>query len=138
MPALRGLIETATFHGSKISNGVLSGHALATEIADFLVREQVPFAQAHEISGRAVALAESKDLEVHELSDADLLQIDGRLNGSLRGALSAGSAIESRGSINGTSTKSVVAQLGQLEAKIRGYSAWIASERKRFSGMMGA
>ncbi len=138
LPALRGMITTATFHGSKISEGVLDGHALATEIADFLVRQQVPFAQAHEISGRAVTLAEAKGLEVQELSDADFETIDGRLTTSLRELLTAQSAIESRGSINGTSTKSVLAQLGQLEAKIRGYSAWIASERKRFSGMMGA
>lgn len=138
LPALRGMIATATFHGTTISEGVLGGHALATEIADFLVRQQVPFAQAHEISGRAVALAESKGLEVHELSDTDLEVVDARLSSSLRENLTAQAAIESRGSINGTSTKSVVAQLGQLEAKIRGYSAWIASERKRFSGMMGA
>ena len=138
LPALRGMIQTATFNGEAISAGVLNGHALATEIADFLVRASVPFAQAHEISGKSVALAESKGIEVHELSDGDFVGIDIRLSADLREALSAQSAIDSRSSINGTSTKSVTAQITQLEAKIRGYSSWIASERKRFSGMMGA
>lgn len=138
LPALRGMIETATFNGEKISSGVLSGHALATEIADFLVRAQVPFASAHEISGRAVALAESRGVEVHELGDSDLSGIDSRLTSELRSTLTAQSAIDSRSSINGTSSKSVSAQLVQLEAKIRGFSSWIASEQKRFSGMMGA
>lgn len=138
LPALRGMIETATFNGEKISIGTLSGHALATEIADFLVRAQVPFATAHEISGKAVALAEIQKVEVHELSDGELLGIDHRLTSELRGLLNARSAIDSRTSINGTSTKSVSTQLTELERKIRGFSSWIVSERKRFSGMMGA
>jgi len=138
LPALRGMIETAVFNEEKISSGVLSGHALATEIADYLVREQVPFALAHEISGRAVALAEGRGVNVHELSDAEFNGIDPRLTSGIRDVLSARAAIDSRTSINGTSTKSVSTQLAQLEAKIRGYVAWIASERNRFSGMMGA
>lgn len=137
LPALRGMIKTATFNGEKIASGVLDGHALATEIADFLVRAHVPFSQAHEISGKAVALAQSKGLEVHLLSDIELAGVDERLTPDLRLTLTAPAAIASRDSISGTSTKSVVAQLGQLEVKIRGYSAWNASERKRFSGMMG-
>ena len=137
LPALRGMIKTATFNGEKIASGVLTGHALATEIADFLVRAQLPFSQAHEISGKAVALAQSKGLEVHELSDIELAGVDERLTPDVRPVLTAHAAIASRESISGTSSKSVVAQLGQLEVKIRGYSAWISSERKRFSGMMG-
>jgi argininosuccinate lyase len=138
LPALRGMIETATFNGKIISAGVLSGHALATEIADFLVRGGTPFAVAHEISGKAVARAELQGLEVHELSDSELLEIDPGLSANLRNFLTAEAAIDSRNSISGTSTKSVQAQLGQLEEKIRGYSSWITGERKRFSGMMSA
>ncbi|MEI6295432.1 MAG: argininosuccinate lyase [Actinomycetes bacterium] len=138
LPAVRGMIATATFNSTAISKGVLDGHALATEVADFLVRGGVPFAQAHEISGKAVALAESKGLEVHELSDDEFAEIDARLTAALRAVLSAQAALDSRTSINGTSSKSVTTQLEQLEVKIRGYSSWIASERKRFSGMMGA
>ena len=137
LPAVRGMIETAIFNGEKISAEVLGGHALATEIADFLVLSHVPFAQAHEISGKAVALAQSKGIEVHQLSDSELTGVDIRLTPDLRDRLSAESAISTRVSINGTSQKSVLAQIGQLEVKIRSYSGWIASERKRFSGMMG-
>ena len=138
LPAVRGMIESTTFNEKIISAGVLSGHALATEIADFLVRGGTPFASAHEISGKAVARAELQGVEVHELSDYELLEIDPGLTSSLRKFLTAEAAIGSRNSISGTSTKSVKAQLGQLEEKIRGYSSWITSERKRFSGMMSA
>ena len=138
LPALRGMIETAVFNEDRISQGNISGHALATEIADFLVKSGVPFATAHEISGKAVAVAESQGLEVHELSDAEFIAIDSRLTSQLHTILSASAAVDSRQSINGTSTKSVTTQLGQLEGKIRGYASWITSERKRFSGMMGS
>jgi len=137
LPAVRGMIATATFNATEISKEVLTGHALATEIADFLVRSGLPFAQAHEISGRAVALAQNKGQDVHELTNEEFAAIDKRLNAQLRAALSAQAAIESRTAINGTSSKSVTTQLAQLETKNRGYSSWIASERKRFSGMMG-
>ena len=85
-----------------------------------------------------MALAEGRGVEVHELTDAEFAGIDVRLTSHLRQNLSALAAIDSRVSISGTSTKSVTAQITQLEAKIRGYSSWITSERKRFSGMMGA
>ena len=75
---------------------------------------------------------------MHELTDAEFAGIDARLTGELRTVLSAQAALDSRTSINGTSSKSVTTQLAQLDTKIRGYSSWIASERKRFSGMMGA
>ena len=136
LPAVRGMIDTATFHGDHISSDVLKGHALATEIADFLVRKNVSFAHAHEISGKAVALADIKGMDVHELSDSDFFSVDSRLDNELRASLSAKSAIEARGAINGTSTKSVTTQIEQLEAKIRSSSTWITSERNRFSGMM--
>jgi len=136
LPAVRGMIDTATFRGDHISSDVLKGHALATEIADFLVRKNVSFAHAHEISGKAVALADIKGMDVHELSDSDFVSIDSRLGNELRSSLSAKSAIEGRGAINGTSTKSVTTQIEQLEEKIRSSSTWITSERNRFSGMM--
>jgi argininosuccinate lyase len=136
IPALNGMIKSAKFNGEVIGAGVSTGHALATEIADFLVRASVPFATAHEVSGKAVALAESLGIDVHELSDDQLSGVDERLTSELRAFLSGEAAVESRQSINGTSTKSVVAQISQLEGKIRGYSAWITSEQKRFSGMM--
>lgn len=138
IPALRGMIETAIFNKVEISSGVTSGHALATEIADFLVLRGVPFSQSHEISGRAVAIAQKLGLEVHELSDEELLQVDSRLTGELRGKLTAQSAIDTRISIMGTSHRSVATQISQVSEKIRTYIAHIEAEQKRFSGMMSA
>jgi len=138
LPAVTGMIETSHFNSSAISSEVLKGHALATEIADFLVHSHVPFAQAHEIAGRSVALANEQGVEVHELSDEDFFALDPRLDTSLREKLTASGAISSRSSISGTSLRSVTAQINQLEERIRTAASWIASEQKRFSGMMSA
>jgi len=138
IPAVRGMIATATFNTERIGSQVTTGHALATEIADFLVLAGTPFAHAHEISGKAVALAQSLGVDVHELSDSQLADVDPQLGAQLRAKLSAKAAVESRTSISGTSTKSVTAQLAGLEEKIRTYTSFIEGEQKRFSGMMSA
>lgn len=138
IPAVRGMIATATFNTERIGSQVTTGHALATEIADFLVLAGTPFARAHEISGKAVALAQSLGIDVHELSDSQLADVDPQLGAQLRAKLSAKAAVESRTSISGTSTKSVTAQLAGLEEKIRTYTSFIEGEQKRFSGMMSA
>lgn len=138
IPAVRGMIATATFNTERIGSQVTTGHALATEIADFLVLAGTPFARAHEISGKAVALAQSLGIDVHELSDSQLSDVDPQLGAQLRAKLSAKAAVESRTSISGTSTKSVTAQLAGLEEKIRTYTSFIEGEQKRFSGMMSA
>jgi argininosuccinate lyase len=138
IPAVRGMIATATFNTERIGSQVTTGHALATEIADFLVLAGTPFAHAHEISGKAVALAQSLGIDVHELSDSQLADVDPQLGAQVRAKLSAKAAVESRTSISGTSTKSVTAQLAGLEEKIRTYTSFIEGEQKRFSGMMSA
>ena len=99
IPAVIGMIETTTFNSKNISAGNVKGHALATEIADYLARKGVPFSEAHEISGKCVKVAEKQGIEVHELSDADLQGVDARLDSGIRKFLSAEGALESRTSI---------------------------------------
>ena len=138
IPAVVGMIQTVKFNKEKISSGAVKGHALATEIADYLARQGVPFSSAHEISGACVKKAESLGCDVHELSDADLASVDARLDGSLRKFLTAEGALSSRTSSLSASPKSVEAQLSELSRKLKEASAWISSERKSFSGMMSS
>ena len=49
------------------------------DLADYLVRKGVPFRETHHISGQVVALAESKNLPMDQLSHADLQSVDKRL-----------------------------------------------------------
>lgn len=136
LPALIGMIETSKFHREKIESGALSGFALATEVADFLAQNGVPFSEAHEISGKAVKFCEKNGIELHQLTEDQLLEIDNRLTGSLVSKLNLAGAVNSRSSSLGTAELSVKEQLKNLTADVIEADLWISNARKEFSGMM--
>ena len=136
LPALTGMVETTEFNATRMNAGAESGHALATEIADFLAKRGTPFATAHEISGRCVRLAESRGVDVHQLSDADLRSVDEQLTGDLRATLSATGAVASRTSIGGTSTASLTNQIHSLNARNQKYIEFFDSKRSDFLEMI--
>ena len=136
LPATIGMIETAKFNKTHIESGVLAGHALATEIADHLTLKGMPFAQAHEISGKCVKYCEAKGKEITDLTLSDLKNIDVNLGEELLKKLSATQAINSRTSSLGTATFSVRNQIEKLNGDIRAAQSWISDARKEFSGMM--
>lgn len=136
LPAVTGMIATTTFDRAKMKAAAPLGFSLATEIADFLVKQGVPFSQAHEAAGACVKVCETKGIELHQLTDSDLSSIHPQLTGEVRKFLDAVGAISSRTSINGTSPSSVRHQIAELHKQIKKDSDWIAGERNRFSGMM--
>ena len=136
LPALIGMVETAKFHEKVISSGAQAEFALATEIADYLAKKAVPFAQAHEAAGECVRLCEKSGIELHELSDEQLLKIHPELAPDLRDSLTTSGAVASRTSSLGTSTSSVLAQISDLKDATKEAKTWISNEVARFSGMM--
>jgi argininosuccinate lyase len=136
LPAVIGMIETTTFYREKMSKGAIAGHALATEIADFLVRKGIPFAQAHEASGNCVRLADSLNCEVHDLSDQQFMSIHEKLSADLRSVMTGEGATSSRTSISGTSLASITTQLKTLDAKNKNAVLWVEDARNSFSRMM--
>jgi len=130
------MIETTKFDTGRMSGGAVSGHALATEIADYLAKQGVPFAHAHEVSGACVKLADSLNIEVHELSDNQLKSIDSKLPGDIRSVLNGAGATASRTSVNGTSEESVAVQIKGLENSNKAAIEWITNDRNSFSRMM--
>mgnify|MGYP000246338275 CR=1 FL=1 len=136
LPALVGMVQTTTFDRAKMAGGAEAGHSLATEIADYLARKGVPFAHAHEIAGLSVRKADSLGIEVHELSDAQLQEIDPALTSELRAQLSALGAIASRTSIGGTSQASVTKQIADLKSQSANFESHISTQRKSFAEMM--
>ena len=136
LPALTGMVATAKFNAEKISSGAHSGFALATEIADYLAKKSIPFAQAHEIAGECVRFCEKNNMELHELTDTDLSNIHPELKADLRDLLTVPGAVASRTSSLGTSIASVGAQVSDLETATQEAKNWISNEVERFSGMM--
>ena len=136
LPAITGMIETAQFDSAAISKGAADGFSLATEIADFLAKKQIPFATAHEVAGECVKYCEKNGIELDQLSDAQLLAIHPALTGEVKAFLNVKGAVASRTSSMGTSQKSVTAALTQLKMEISAVDEVIANQRKRLSGMI--
>ena len=75
LPAVAGLVGTLTFDTDRLEQLAPRGFSLATDLADWLVRQRVPFAEAHEIAGAAVRYCESRGLELSELTAEQLAEI---------------------------------------------------------------
>ena len=88
--AMAGTIETATFDEARMRAAAETGHPTATDLADWLVREaDVPFRQAHHVTGRAVRLADERGVRLWELPLDALRGVDGRLPDLARADLPA-------------------------------------------------
>ena len=114
MPAMTGMISTLTFNKSRMEDMASAGFSLATDIAEWLVRQGVTFREAHEISGKLVSFCEDNGLELHEPSDEQYREVSIHLKPEVRKVLSVSSAIEGRNGAGGTSSKQVIEQLVQL------------------------
>jgi len=91
------------------------GFALATDIAEWLVREGVPFRSAHEIAGACVRAAEERGAELWDLSDEELAQIDPALTPQVRAVLTVEGALDSRTTFGGTAPARVREQITELQ-----------------------
>ncbi len=137
LPAFTGMVATTTFDRARMAASASTGFSLATEIADFLVRSGIPFAQAHEAAGKCVHLCEESGRELHELTDAEFSAIHPSLTPEVRKVLTVDGALGSRTTFGGTAPKNVEFQIAQLDSKISLSEKWFADKAKHFSGMMG-
>lgn len=101
--AMTGMVESATFRTDRMRALAESGFATATDLADWLVREgDVPFREAHHITGRAVAAAESAGCRLDQLPLEVLQGIDARIDARVYDVLSVDASVASRMSFGGT------------------------------------
>ena len=114
LPAMTGMMSTLEFDTELMAASAPEGFALATDIAEWLVREGIPFRRAHEIAGACVQAAESRGIELWDLSDADLADIDAELRPAVRDVLSVDGALASRNAFGGTAPDRVKEQIETL------------------------
>ncbi len=116
--AMTGMVETVTFRTDAMRARAESGYATATDLADWLVREaDVPFREAHHITGRAVKLAEERGVALSDLPLADLQAIDARIDQRLYAVLTVDASVASRASHGGTAPAQVRARIAEARAK---------------------
>jgi argininosuccinate lyase len=118
LPAVSGMIATLTFHTDRMAELAPQGFALATDIAEWLVRQGVPFRDAHELSGEAVKVAESRGVELWDLTDEDYAAISPALAPEVRTVLSTEGSLSSRNAQGGTAPVAVAAQLAELKRQL--------------------
>jgi len=128
LPAMTGMTATLTFDAERMAASAPEGFSLATDIAEWLVRQGVTFRDAHEIAGACVAAAESRGIELHELSDADLTGISTHLEPSVRDVLVVEGSVDSRDAFGGTARVRVREQLAALDAVLDESGRWARGE----------
>ncbi len=110
--AMTGMIESATFRTDRMRQVAEAGFSTATDLADWLVREaNLPFREAHHVTGRAVKLAEDRGVALDALSLDDLRAIDARIDDRVYGVLSVDASVASRTSFGGTAPANVRAAI---------------------------
>jgi argininosuccinate lyase len=126
LPALAGLVGTLRFHSERIAQGAAAGFALATDLAELLVRRGTPFRQAHEVVGHLVVWCQVADCELADVSDEDLARISPLLTPDVRDVLTVPGALAARASRGGTAPDRVAEQLSRLRATVDEQAAWAA------------
>ncbi|KAB1263666.1 Argininosuccinate lyase [Camelus dromedarius] len=101
----------------------LSPDMLATDLAYYLVRKGMPFRQAHEASGKAVFMAETKGVALNQLSLQELQTISPLFSGDVSHVWDYGHSVEQYTALGGTARSSVDWQIGQVRALLRAQQA---------------
>lgn len=116
LPAFAGQVATLAFDTARMAELAPQGFSLATDIAEWLVREGVPFRVAHEVAGACVRRCEELGIELHELTDEQSADIDPHLTPAVREVLTVEGSVASRTGRGGTAPARVVEQLAELRA----------------------
>ena len=126
LPAMAGLVATLRFNSERIAAGAAAGYALATDLAELLVRRGVAFREAHEVVGHLVVWCQVHDCELADVSDADLARVSPQLTPDVREVLTVPGALAARRSPGGTAPERVAEQVAQLRAAVEEQAAWAA------------
>jgi argininosuccinate lyase len=119
LAAMAGMIADLEFVPERMRAAAAAGHATATELADWLAGQGVPFREAHHIAGRAVAFAEAAGKALDELSLGELQAIDPRIGEEAMAGLSVEAAVKARRSAGGTAPDRVAEAIAAARAAQR-------------------
>ena len=118
IPAVTGMIATLQFDTERMTSSADGGYALATDIAEWLVRHGMPFREAHEAAGGCVQIAESRGVELAALTDEELASVSPMLTPQVRDVLLVSGSLASRDTIGGTAPQRVAEQISVLRSEV--------------------
>ncbi|HXG77987.1 MAG TPA: argininosuccinate lyase [Methyloceanibacter sp.] len=106
--AMTGMVEDLEPDLKAMKRAAAKGHSTATDLADWLVLKLgLPFREAHRITGKIVALADSKGVELKKLPLSDLKAVEQRITEEVYSALDVAGSVKSRTSYGGTAPANV-------------------------------
>jgi len=106
--AMTGMVRDMTPDVARMRQAAGSGYSTATDLADWLVRtHNMPFREAHHVTGRIVAKAAAENVSLDRLPLAAMQAIEKRITNDVFAVLSAEDSVKSRASYGGTAPKNV-------------------------------
>jgi argininosuccinate lyase len=130
LPAFAGMVRTLEFDTARLRDDAPKGFTLATEIADWLASNHVPFAEAHEITGAVVRYCEERGIDLAGLTPDDLPAIDARLGPDVLEALDLDRAIASRNGYFATAPARVREQIERFVKALAEKREWASTPLK--------
>ena len=121
LAAMTGMVGDLEVNRERMRQAAAMGFATATDVADWLVRQaNIPFRDAHEITGHIVKLAEEKGIPLDGLTIDDFKLIDHRIDSRIQKVLSVESSVRARRSYGGTAPENVLAQTARWKSRLTG------------------
>jgi argininosuccinate lyase len=119
LPAFTGMVATLSFDTDRMAELAPQGFSLATDVAEWLVRQGVPFRDAHEVSGALVRYCEERGIELDDPTDEEYAAVSEHLTPEVRAVLTIEGSVASRSGVGGTAPDRVVEQLATLTQRVR-------------------
>jgi len=131
LAAMTGMVEDLKANREKMRASANAGFSTATDIADWLVKQaNIPFREAHHITGQIVALAEQKGMTLDGLTIEDFKFIDHRIDSRIHKVLSVESSVAARKSYGGTAPENVAMQAARWKELLTGVKCEPVSVKK--------
>ncbi|MCB1349568.1 MAG: argininosuccinate lyase, partial [Maritimibacter sp.] len=119
LAAMTGMVSDMTANRESLAAAAGSGFSTATDLADWLVRElNMPFREAHHVTGALVALAEGKGCDLADLSLAEMQGVHAQITAGVYDVLTVEASVASRQSYGGTAPVRVREQIARWRGQL--------------------
>ena len=119
LAATAGMVRDMRPQTERLAQAAGAGFSTATDLADWLVRElRFAFRDAHHVTGRLVALAEGKGVDLSGLTLAQMQAVEPRIHDGVFGVLTVAASVASRTSFGGTAPANVAAMAAEWRARL--------------------
>ncbi|RFP90110.1 argininosuccinate lyase [Rhodobacteraceae bacterium 63075] len=119
LAAMEGMVRDMSANRESLAAAAGNGFSTATDLADWCVRVlNMPFREAHHVTGSLVAMAEEKGCDLPDLSLAEMQKVNGEITGDVFSVLTVENSVASRTSYGGTAPGEVRKQIARWKEKL--------------------